>query len=181
MSIVRRKQNAEYTFFGTDATSCEVINNQIIYKWYVPKTLKFGQNQRVKVNTVGNNIGVSNIAFIEVFTSSIATNDFNYSSTAPNGDLSLYVGIVNEVVHFNNENISYPAENMFPSNQLIIKIVPRLDTYETASIDNTFTTKEKFFIKLTIYDEEPEYRTDTQGISVNDLISGKVKDNLPYR
>jgi hypothetical protein len=179
MYIERRVQNAEYTFWGSDAT-CTVVNNEIFFKWHIPKKLKFNENQRVQISTIGCHIVHHNLKHYEVMAPYFDMNDENFTSTDTDNHVSIHCGDVDSVIHFDNAAISYPAKNMFQSNSLVLKIALRFEDYtKVNNIDNTLNTKDRFFIKFNVFEETPVFRDDTR--EINHLMTGKIRDNISHK
>ena len=71
---------------------------------------------------------------------------------------------------------------MFQSNTLVIKIVLRFEDYtKVNNIDNGLNTKNRFFIKFNVFEEKPVMRDDTREASINDLMIGKIRDNISHK
>src|SRR5210317_100076 len=99
MNIERRVQNAEYTFWGSEAT-CTVVNNEIFFKWHIPQKLNFNENQRVQISTIGCHIVHHNMKHFEVMAPYFDMNDQNFTTTDNDNHVSIHCGDVNSVIHF---------------------------------------------------------------------------------
>jgi hypothetical protein len=179
MSIERRVQNAEYTFWGSDST-CTVVNNEIFYKWHIPQKLHFNENQRVQISTIGCHIVHHNMKHFEVMAPYFDMNDENFTTTDTDKHVSIHCGDVDSVIHFDKFAISYPAKNMFQSNTLVLKIVLRFENYtKVNNIDNSLNTKDRFFIKFNVFEEKPVMRDDTR--QMDHIMTGKLRDNISHK
>lgn len=173
MLIERRKQAGSYTFYGGDGTR-SVVNGKLICKWVVPPNLsRLGKNVKIALESCHFNL--ANADMIELKSPSIRSNDINYSSNDHYGNTSLCVVRNNYHFHYQKEdNGMWNFENGFGNNTFELHIHAKNNAYADLILGDSIN----FFIRFIIIDIEPEYRTDTQMASINDLTLGKIKDNI---
>ena len=187
MSIIERlEQKGVYLFYGGNVDSIKIEGKYIVCKWNVPNnnSVIFGKNTRIcmeQIITNFENVATTKGVF-ELYSPSIKYDDVCYSSTQEDAPL---LGVFNALANVtNNELISdYPALNLFNNGTFIIKI--RVKDFEYNDIDYSMIAWEnifkRFYIKFKVYGKTIEERMDMAKTTPNDLILGKMQDNIKIK
>ena len=187
MSIIERlKQKGVYLFFGGNVNSIKIEGNYIVCKWNVPNnnSVIFGTNTRICLEKIISNFDdvATTEGIFEMYSPSIKYDDVCYSSTQEEAPIIGVYSVISNVT--NNELISdYPALNLFNNGTFLIKI--RVKDFEYNDIDYSAIDWEnifkRFYIKFKVYDKIIEERTDMAKTTPNDLILGKMQDNMKIK
>jgi hypothetical protein len=197
MSIIHRiEQKGVFYFGGQDADSIKIEGEYIVLKWNVTNahSVIFGRNTRICIEQLKSNFENDTITggVFELYSSTIKFDDIVFSSS--NDDSIALLGIydVKTTDNIHQMNSSYPAHNLFNNGTFILKI--RCMTANYQSFEYTGMNEvpyengtawrhifKRFGVKFQVYDEILSTREDMAKTTPNDLIIGKMQDNLHFK
>lgn len=197
MSIIHRiEQKGVFYFGGQDVDSIKIEGEYIVLKWNVTNahSVIFGRNTRICIEQLKSNFENDTIngGVFELYSSTIKFDDIVYSSS--NDDSMALLGIydVKTTDNIHQMNSSYPAHNLLNNGTFILKIKCLTAKYETiqytdmnedpyANGDAWQHIFKRFGVKFQVYEEILNIREDMARTTPNDLIIGKMQDNLKFK
>lgn len=184
MSIISRKeQKGSLYLAGVDADISLASDGALIYKWRIENVAScvLGKNTRIELYQImANLVGVSN-AYIEIYAPHFSQNDIDYSSSNTNNDP--FIGVfqaTTKIPFILNDKVSFKANNVLHNGYFVIKIYFKDATF--TNIDGLIDDWNKYILlRFNIFEEVLDHRIDTAQSTQNDIIIGKMQDNLKLK